>query len=148
LNSDSKSMFINVPASVLFEVRPGFLNVVYSSFGFKGLRMLNIAVNIAGVRPRCSPSFMETVFVRNVGIHLQASTVYQPRRLTMISSSPSELRIPCIQMKPVVLMAKCLAVKSEGKVFTYLTLLSGRLTYNIKSYLNTKNIYCIKLVEF
>jgi hypothetical protein len=81
--------------------------------------MLNIAANIAGVRPRCSPSFMETVFVRNVGIHLQASTVYQPRRLTMISSSTSELRIPCIQMKPVVLMAKCLAVKSECKFFTY-----------------------------
>jgi hypothetical protein len=37
LNSFNQLIFVMVKYGVLFEVRTGFLNIIYTSFGFKGL---------------------------------------------------------------------------------------------------------------
>jgi hypothetical protein len=37
LNSVNQLVFVMVKCGVLFEVRTEFLNVIYTSFGFKGL---------------------------------------------------------------------------------------------------------------
>jgi hypothetical protein len=36
LNSINDLIFVMVKCDVLFEVRTGFLNIIYTSFGFKG----------------------------------------------------------------------------------------------------------------
>jgi hypothetical protein len=42
LNSANKSIFVLVKYCVFFEVRPGFLNIILTSFGFKGLIEWNL----------------------------------------------------------------------------------------------------------
>jgi hypothetical protein len=37
LNTVDKLIFVMVKCGVLFEVRTEFLNIIYTSFGFKGL---------------------------------------------------------------------------------------------------------------
>jgi hypothetical protein len=39
LNSVNQLIFVIVKCGVLFEVRTEFLNVIYTSFGFKGLKV-------------------------------------------------------------------------------------------------------------
>jgi hypothetical protein len=39
LSSIKKLLFVIVKWGVLFEVRPEFWNIIYMSFGFKGLNM-------------------------------------------------------------------------------------------------------------
>jgi hypothetical protein len=41
LNSINKLIAVTVKCGVLFEVRAGFLNNIYTSFGFKGLTSVN-----------------------------------------------------------------------------------------------------------
>jgi hypothetical protein len=39
LNSVNQLIFVMVKCGVLFEVRTEFLNIIYTSFGFKGLNV-------------------------------------------------------------------------------------------------------------
>jgi hypothetical protein len=40
LNSVNQLMFVMVKCGVLFEVRTGFLNIIETIFGFKGLKVI------------------------------------------------------------------------------------------------------------
>jgi hypothetical protein len=42
LNSVKKLIFVMARCGVLFEVRTEFLNIVYTSFGFKGLMLIQV----------------------------------------------------------------------------------------------------------
>jgi hypothetical protein len=42
LNTINQMIFVMVKSCVLFEVRTEFLNVIYTSFGFRGLRTVGI----------------------------------------------------------------------------------------------------------
>jgi hypothetical protein len=52
VNSVNKLMFVMVKCGVLFEVRPLSLNIIYMSFGFKGLRETHTAVYTKVEDPR------------------------------------------------------------------------------------------------
>jgi hypothetical protein len=39
LNSVNQLIFVMVKCGVLFEVQTGFLNIIWTSFGFKGLKV-------------------------------------------------------------------------------------------------------------
>jgi hypothetical protein len=39
LNNINQFIFVMVKCGVLFEVRTGFLNTIYTSFGFRGLNV-------------------------------------------------------------------------------------------------------------
>jgi hypothetical protein len=45
LNSVNQLIFVMVKCGVLFEVRTEFLNIIYASFGFKGLNRGLISLN-------------------------------------------------------------------------------------------------------
>jgi hypothetical protein len=66
LNSVNQLIFVMVKCSVLFEVRTGFLNNIYTSFGFKGLN-LNSINQLIFVMVKCSVLFeVRTEFLNNI----------------------------------------------------------------------------------
>jgi hypothetical protein len=66
LNSVNQLIFVMVKCGVLFEVRTGFLNNVYTSFVFKGLN-LNSVNQLIFVMVKCGVLFeVRTEFLNNI----------------------------------------------------------------------------------
>jgi hypothetical protein len=71
LNSVKQLIFLIVKCGVLFEVRTEFLNIIYTSFGFKGLNRAFISLNSVNqlifVMVKCGVLFeVRTGFLNNI----------------------------------------------------------------------------------
>jgi hypothetical protein len=66
LNSVNQLIFVMVKCGVLFEIRTGFLNNIYTSFVFKGLN-LNSVNQLIFVMVKCGVLFeVRTEFLNNI----------------------------------------------------------------------------------